>query len=118
MSISTASRPLTIPTDAIGDDLLRAVAARLKRGVRSSDLVARLGGDEFAIVLVNTGMVAAATTAETLADGISMPYSLGRLAIQISASIGVAAYPESGISSEALHSADKSMYKAKSSRRR
>jgi diguanylate cyclase (GGDEF)-like protein len=104
---------------AIGDDLLRAVAARLKRGVRSSDLVARLGGDEFAIVLVNTGMVAAATTAETLAAGVAMPYSLGGLTIQISASIGVAAYPESGISSEALlHSADKAMYKAKSSRRR
>jgi diguanylate cyclase (GGDEF)-like protein len=104
---------------ACGDDLLRAVAARLKRGIRSSDLVARLGDDEFAIVLVNTGMVAAATTAETLADGVAMPYSLGRLTIQISASIGVAAYPESGTSSEALlHSADKTMYKAKSDRRR
>jgi diguanylate cyclase (GGDEF)-like protein len=104
---------------ATGDELLCAVAARLKNGIRSSDLAARLGGDEFAIVLVNTNMEAAATVAGKLADSVSMPYSIGQLRIEISASIGVAGYPDSGTSSEALlRSADETMYKAKSGRKR
>jgi diguanylate cyclase (GGDEF)-like protein len=99
---------------ATGDELLRAVAARLKNGIRSSDLAARLGGDEFGIVLINTSMEAAATAADKLADDVSMPYPIGRLTIEISASIGIAGYPDSGTSSEALlHSADETMYKAK-----
>jgi diguanylate cyclase (GGDEF)-like protein len=99
---------------ATGDELLRAVAARLKNGIRSSDLAARLGGDEFAIVLINASMEAAATAAGKLADDVSMPYPIGQLTIEISASIGIAGYPDSGTSSEALlHSADGTMYKAK-----
>jgi diguanylate cyclase (GGDEF)-like protein len=104
---------------ATGDALLCAVAARLRSAIRSSDLAARLGGDEFAVVLVDTGMDAAARAAGKLADGVSMPYTISRLTIGISASIGVAAYPDSGTSSEALlRSADQTMYRAKSDRKR
>jgi diguanylate cyclase (GGDEF)-like protein len=104
---------------ATGDALLCAVAARLKNGIRSSDLAARLGGDEFAIVLVNTGMEGAETVAGKLADSVSMPYPIGQLTIEISASIGIADYPDSGKSSEELlHSADRAMYEAKSGRKR
>jgi diguanylate cyclase (GGDEF)-like protein len=104
---------------ATGDELLRAVAQRLKGGIRSSDLAARLGGDEFAIVLVNTGMKEAAIVARKLADSVSIPYPIGQLKIEISASIGIAGYPESGTSSEALlHSADEAMYETKSGRKR
>jgi diguanylate cyclase (GGDEF)-like protein/PAS domain S-box-containing protein len=103
---------------ATGDELLCAVAARLKNGIRSSDLAARLGGDEFAIVLVSTGTEAAAAVAAKLADSVSMPYPIGQLTIEISASIGVAGYPDSGTSSEALlHSADETMYRAKAGRK-
>jgi diguanylate cyclase (GGDEF)-like protein len=103
---------------ATGDGLLCAIAARLKNGIRSSDLAARLGGDEFAIVLVNAGMEAAATVAGKLADAVSMPYPIGQFKIEISASIGVAGYPDSGASSEALlHSADAAMYKIKAGRK-
>jgi diguanylate cyclase (GGDEF)-like protein len=104
---------------ATGDRLLRAVAARLKSGIRTSDVAARLGGDEFAILLVLTGAQAAAILARELADCISLPYPIDQLTIEISASIGVAAYPDSGTNSEELlHSADEAMYKAKSGRKR
>jgi diguanylate cyclase (GGDEF)-like protein len=104
---------------ATGDELLRAVAQRLKSGIRSSDLAARLGGDEFAIVLVNTGTKEAAIVARKLADSVSIPYPIGQLKIEISASIGIAAYPESGTNSEALlRSADEAMYETKSGHKR
>jgi len=104
---------------ATGDELLRAVARRLKSGIRSSDLAARLGGDEFAIVLVSTGTKDAAIVARKLADSVSIPYPIGQLKIAISASIGIAAYPESGTNSEALlRSADEAMYETKSGHKR
>lgn len=104
---------------ATGDVLLCAVAARLKGSIRSSDLAARLGGDEFAIVLVNTGMEQAAIVAGKLAGSVSMAYLIGEWSLRISASIGIAGYPDSGTSSQALlHSADATMYKAKSDRKR
>lgn len=104
---------------AVGDALLCAVAARLKRGIRTSDLAARLGGDEFAIALVNTTMAGAAIVVAKLADSVSMPYPINQPAIEISASIGVAGYPNSGTTCDALlHSADETMYAAKASRKR
>jgi len=103
---------------AIGDALLCAFAVRLRNEIRSSDLTARMGGDEFAIVLVNTTLLDASTMARKLADSVSMPYPIGQLMVKISASIGLAAYPDSGTSSEGLlHSADEAMYKAKSARK-
>ncbi len=102
-----------------GDRLLRSVAARLKAGSRSSDIVARLGGDEFAIVMIGTSMTNAKATAEKLVECISEPYVLDGITVSISASIGIAAYPESGVTSEALlHRADRAMYKAKGLGRR
>jgi diguanylate cyclase (GGDEF)-like protein len=99
---------------ATGDLLLQAATGRLKNRIRSSDLAARLGGDEFAIVLGNTNMKGATTIADKLADSISKPYSIGPLTIEISASIGIAEYPDSGTTSDALlRSADRSMYNVK-----
>jgi diguanylate cyclase (GGDEF)-like protein len=104
---------------ATGDQLLRAVAARLKSGIRSSDIAARLGGDEFAILLALTGAEAGAIVARKLDDRVSLPYPIDQLTIEISASIGVAGYPDSGTNSkELLQSADEAMYKAKSGRKR
>jgi diguanylate cyclase (GGDEF)-like protein len=95
------------------------VAARLRHRIRGSDVAARIGGDEFAIVLVDTGMEAAAMLAGELVDSFLMPYRIGPLTIEISASVGVAGYPHSGTSSEALlHSADEAMYRAKAAGKR
>lgn len=104
---------------ATGDELLAAVAARIKAEVRSSDIVVRLGGDEFAIALISAGAEAAAAIARKLANSFWLPYPIGQLTIEISASIGVATYPESGnTTEELLHNADAAMYKAKSDRKR
>ena len=102
-----------------GDQLLQEVAGRLKAGSRHSDLVARLGGDEFAIIMVGTSMKDAATVAEKLVESLSADYVFNAMTLHISASIGVATYPDSGLTSEALlHHADQAMYQAKSLGRR
>lgn len=102
-----------------GDKLLHSVATRLKAGSRNSDVVARLGGDEFAIVMVGTNMKNATAAAEKLVESVSEPYVFDDLTVQISASIGVAAYPDSGVTSETLlRRADRAMYKSKGLGRR
>jgi diguanylate cyclase (GGDEF)-like protein len=97
-----------------GDRLLCAVAARLDGAVRGSDVAARLGGDEFAVLLVDASSALAAGVAAKLVDALAAPYDVPPRALEISASIGVAGYPESGLTVEAvLKRADEAMYEAK-----
>ncbi len=99
---------------AVGDGLLRAVATRLQTGSRHADIAARLGGDEFAIALNQTGAQDAAIVAGKFVESLSAPYQIDSLQIDISASIGVSVYPDTGSTHEALlHGADKAMYEAK-----
>lgn len=100
----------------IGDQLLCAVATRIQDGIRTEDVAARFGGDEFAVLLVHANAEAAALVADKLVELASAPYHIGSIDIQISASIGVAIFPESGIDSETLIlRADEMMYEAKHS---
>lgn len=99
---------------AIGDQLLQTVAQRFEEAIRESDVAARLGGDEFAIVLVDTPASKAAEVARKLIERLEVPHQFGSLTVQISASIGVAGFPDSGATSKALlHRADDGMYEAK-----
>lgn len=83
------------------------------------DVASRFGGDEFALVLSQAGTVAAMQVAGKLVDLISNPYTIGTLTIEISASIGVAIYPDSGTDSETLlRRADEMMYESKKSGKR
>src|SRR5471030_3334654 len=103
---------------ATGDKLLLAVAERFRVTLRKSDLAARLGGDEFAVVLVNTPEEEAQHVAAKLVDCLASIYYIDELVINTSASIGVAGFPDSGITSKAiLHSADIAMYRAKTKRK-
>jgi diguanylate cyclase (GGDEF)-like protein len=104
---------------AAGDEVLCMVAARLKDAIRESDLAARLGGDEFALIVVGAGLESAQALALKLMDRLSAPYAVGALRLDVSASIGIACYPESGTVREALSlRADEAMYKAKAAGKR
>jgi diguanylate cyclase (GGDEF)-like protein len=100
---------------AAGDELLRQVGERLRERIRGSDVAARLGGDEFAVLLIGASRKTATAVAEALMNSLSAPFTLeSDVEISISASIGVATFPESGNSTESLLSlADVAMYQAK-----
>lgn len=98
-----------------GDQLLSAVAERLRASVRLADVVARFGGDEFAILLTNFPDLEVATTlAGKLIETLSRPFMLRGERVGINASIGIAIYPADGEDPETLLiNADKAMYQAK-----
>ncbi|HET6966034.1 MAG TPA: GGDEF domain-containing protein, partial [Acidimicrobiales bacterium] len=100
-----------------GDELLRAVAARLRRSVRTDDLVARLGGDEFTVLLSSvTGPDAAMEIAENLRTELAQPLVIADRVVAVSCSIGVMLMrPGDQTASQVLHAADAAMYGAKKS---
>ncbi|MGI9148853.1 MAG: diguanylate cyclase domain-containing protein, partial [Chloroflexota bacterium] len=98
---------------AIGDALLRGVGQRLTSGVRISDLVARLGGDEFCVLLPGTTRGGAAQVATSLFELIDQPFVLEGRPVSIGASIGVALFPDHGLTPDSLmRRADLAMYAA------
>jgi len=98
-----------------GDLLLVKVAERLRLCVRESDTLARLGGDEFTLILNETHerdnieMVA-----KKIIESIDLPFDLEGKQVKVSASIGIARYPDDAPSKGTLLIvADKAMYAAK-----
>jgi diguanylate cyclase (GGDEF)-like protein len=98
-----------------GDRLLQSVAKRLLDCVRSSDTVSRQGGDEFAILLCDVASAKdAARAAEKMLLALGRPHRVDELELHVSASIGIAVYPDDGTTGEALlKGADAAMYRAK-----
>jgi len=98
-----------------GDLVLKATAGRIEGGIRETDTVARIGGDEFVIILSSLPEIAIAErVARNLIGQVSRPLRVERAEIEVSASIGIALYPEHGHSAEELiHSADRAMYRIK-----
>jgi diguanylate cyclase (GGDEF)-like protein/PAS domain S-box-containing protein len=97
---------------AMGDRVLQQVASRMKACIRASDIVSRIGGDEFSILLNEIDNVEVChLMVEKLKKTIAQPITEGDITIQLTASIGVANYPEQGDSLEALlNFADRAMY--------
>ncbi len=98
-----------------GDILLEQASMRMKTCLRTEDLVARFGSDEFGILLPTISQdTDAASVAQKLIDTLSEPYTLGGREHHLSATIGVAVFPEDGKSSHSLlRSADFAMHAAK-----
>lgn len=99
----------------VGDELLVQVAGRLKGVLRAQDTVCRFGGDEFVILLTEIGSGEnAMQVAQKLVDELIRPYSLSAARAEISASVGVALYPDHASTNQALmRVADKAMYAVK-----
>ena len=102
-----------------GDELLIEAAHRLMSCVRESDTVARLGGDEFAIIITDmVDKLEADQVAQRAVELLANPYHLDAGTTSISASVGIARYPQHGSDSEELLShADCALYEAKESGR-
>ncbi len=103
----------------LGDLLLQETASRLTTCVRDADTVARLGGDEFTVILAGledgTG---AERVAESIRRAMVTPFTLGERMAAVSASIGIAFYPDDAENADDLvKRADQEMYTAKRTRR-
>jgi diguanylate cyclase (GGDEF)-like protein len=96
----------------VGDQLLVAVADRLRGCVRPGDTVARLGGDEFVVLLADTTTAGAVATARRILDALREPLQVDGHALSACASIGIAAGPSEEFDA-LLRDADAAMYQAK-----
>ncbi len=100
---------------SVGDELLKAVAARLRACLRDTDIVARLGGDEFAIIQTAiAGPIDVIDLVNRIHEEIREPYEAGGHQLIADASIGIAMAPDDGTDSDQLlKNADLAMYGAK-----
>ena len=97
-----------------GDELLQQAAARLQQVMRDVDTVARLGGDEFTAILSDCDAEAANIISRRIVDELAASFSIQSRQLFVSASVGVAFYPEDGQDSNSLvKAADTAMYRAK-----
>ena len=101
-----------------GDILLVETAQRLNYCVRESDTTARMGGDEFTVILSRiNGEDDAISVARKIAEEIAKPFVISDRKCHVTASIGIAIFPNDAVDSEALmKKADMDMYRKKGSR--
>lgn len=104
----------TLGHDA-GDQVLKAVGARLTGIIRASDTLARVGGDEFILVMMETKrMEDSADIARKILDAFKEPWMVDGHQLHLSTSIGIAIYPEDGQDLETLtKQSDAAMYYSK-----
>jgi len=98
-----------------GDQVLVEIALRLKHSIRNSDTLARFGGDEFIILFENISEKKdASIMTETLAQALKPALNINGDKINISCSIGVAIFPDDGLTTDRLlGAADEAMYRTK-----
>ncbi|MGD1983695.1 MAG: EAL domain-containing protein, partial [Chromatiaceae bacterium] len=103
---------------ALGDEVLREAARRMRGALRDDDTIARIGGDEFIILLEGTTPAGARDVADKLGAVFGESMQIGPEALYVSLSIGISVFPDDGDDVDTLvKNADAAMYKAKSSGR-
>ncbi len=101
-----------------GDEILAEMGIRLTAAVRKQDTVARLSGKEFALVLPGTAMGGSAYLANELLKKVAVPYTLDGSDVTLTASIGIATFPENGRDFESLYrAAEIAMHRAQANGR-
>lgn len=102
---------------AIGDRILQEAAQRMTSAIRESDTVGRIGGDEFVMLILDAGSDEdVLAVAEKISRVLRAPYLLDGQSFSISASIGIAIYPDHGTEiNQLVRHADMAMYRAKES---
>jgi diguanylate cyclase (GGDEF)-like protein/PAS domain S-box-containing protein len=102
-----------------GDYLLQYASERLRSCVRNNDLLVRLGGDEFVVVLPSATRERALEVSERIRTALERPFGIAGEQLLVSASIGLALYPDDARSlGELLEKADTAMYRTKHQRLR
>jgi diguanylate cyclase (GGDEF)-like protein len=100
-----------------GDEVLRAIAILIERGVRQTDIVARYGGEEFSAILTNTGREGALEIAERIRKNVSdtrFPNESAQPNKDLTVSVGVAAFSSSiSTLTDLIREADHTLYRAK-----
>lgn len=100
-----------------GDELLAAVAGRLRAATRAGDVVARLGGDEFAVLLVSAAAPEVRMISERIVAALREPFVVGGRRLALGASIGSSRYPEDAADADGLlRAADQAMFREKRGR--
>jgi diguanylate cyclase (GGDEF)-like protein/PAS domain S-box-containing protein len=104
---------------SVGDQLLKAIAARLNALFEPGITLARLSGDEFAVLAEDCPQPGhAAVLAQRVIDGLKEPFQIDGRALFINASIGISLFPSDALSAEQLlRNADSALFKAKSAGR-
>lgn len=100
---------------AMGDDVLRLFANRLKETVREGDTVARVGGDEFVILLPDAANAGAGeAVARKILKSNHQPLVIEDEELHVTCSLGIAIHPDDGLTADdLLHAADSAMYRVK-----
>jgi diguanylate cyclase (GGDEF)-like protein/PAS domain S-box-containing protein len=103
----------------VGDATLVAVAERLRRSVRNSDIISRFGGDEFVIaVSACGGQAEVCVLADRIIASLSATYAVGKQVVSIGVSIGIALAEPDMNGDELVRQADTALYAAKADGRR
>ena len=98
-----------------GDEVLKAFAARMRDTVREIDLAGRWGGEEFALILPGTDLEGGCQLAERIRQMVATEQLTAPEGdpISVSASFGVASFPEAGSQTQLIAAADAALYEAK-----
>jgi len=101
-----------------GDQLIKAVAARLKKRLRLQDFLSRFGGDEFVILTAPAGSGTDVALSERVAEAFASPFVFHGQNIRVTASVGIAVAPDNGLTAdELMRHADIALYQAKNTGR-